>query len=662
MNTAASDDARIPMPRFWLSLGLVGWGVLTDNIAGAVVMAVMLEAIAFTPTKWAMAEREFHRAADLTSIVFGVVTVVQFSRYSVHGIYEILRVAPYCLFPLVLAQRASTAQTLPMSALFYSLRRERDFSRRLDVAPYYLALCVLAASTTGTRGYGYTLLVAALVIGMLAAARPRRYAWWQWAGALAVALALGLAGQFAALRAHRALEASFMYWVNQFPWSPSDPNRAVTAIGHIGRLKLSDQIRVRVAPSDDLPVPLLLQEASYDTFTFGTWSAAAGAFEALDVIAGADAWQTAAPAAAPVRTLDIALTHRRELALLPVPRGTERIESGEIVELQQNPFGALMAESPPGVVRYRAVTGGSPAPAPRAADLHVPPAYEAVLDRTLAEIGLDEPADAAKAAARIRSFFLDNFTYSLIQRGSFTWRTPIARFLTETRRGHCEYFASSTVLLLRRAGIPARYAVGYAVEHYSPIERAWIARARHAHSWALAWVDGAWVTVDTTPSVWYALENEHASSWQGLQDAFAWLWYRYQRLTQADFDAWSGWLIWLVPPLAIVLYLRLRRSPLAVSEAGNADAAATAGGGATPLDVLLRRLAQRGLLPEPGETLACFLARAIPDGQPADRRAALVARYYRWRFAPRATDDPARADTLAADARELAASLDAKPG
>ena len=60
-------------------------------------MALMLEAIGFTSIKWAMADREFHRAADLTSVVFALVTVIQFSRYSVHGIYEILRVAPVLL-------------------------------------------------------------------------------------------------------------------------------------------------------------------------------------------------------------------------------------------------------------------------------------------------------------------------------------------------------------------------------------------------------------------------------------------------------------------------------------------------------------------------------------------------------------------------------------
>ena len=163
------------MPRFWVTIALVSWGSFTDNLAGALVMALMLEAIGFTSIKWAMADREFHRAADLTSVIFALVTAIQFSRYSVHGIYEILRVAPYCMFPLIIAQRASTKQTIPMSALFYSLRRQKNVDRRLDIAPHYIALCILAASTTPHRGVYFTFATALIIVGLLVVARPRRY-------------------------------------------------------------------------------------------------------------------------------------------------------------------------------------------------------------------------------------------------------------------------------------------------------------------------------------------------------------------------------------------------------------------------------------------------------------------------------------------------------
>ena len=74
--------------------------------------------------------------------------------------------------------------------------------------------------------------------------------------------------------------------------------------------------------------------------------------------------------------------------------------------------------------------------------------------------------------------------------------------MRNARAGHCEYFAASTTLLLRAAGIPARYATGFAVMEYSPLEAAFVVRARHAHAWSRAWNGERWVDLDTTPPSW----------------------------------------------------------------------------------------------------------------------------------------------------------------
>ena len=540
---AASKTLRgVPMPRFWVGLALIVWGVFTDSLLPAVLMAVMLEALGHGPIKWALRDLDYHRAADLTTAIFAVMTIVQFSRYSVHGIYEVLAILPYCFFPLVLVQRASTEQTIPMSALFYRLRARDDLPRwRVDVDPYYVITCILSAGTAVRQGITFIVVIGVLIVGVLAASRPRRYSAWLWAAMMSTAMLATAATQIGILTTQKHLEASFLYWVNQFPWAHHDPNMAFTAIGAIGRLKLSDQIRLRVIPGPGVQVPMLLPEASFDSFKFGTWSANNAKFEALDKIAGRDAWQIDRSQAAAPASVEIIVQHRQELVRLPLPRGTRVVESGEIAELQDNRFGAILAESPPGALRYRA-TAGAPhtlEPPPLDGDLVVPAPYRELMRAAAAEIGLDGLSASAQAA-KIRRFFLDNFKYSLIQPGVYR-RQPLQNFLQRTRRGHCEYFATAAVLLARHVGIPARYTVGYSVESYSPLERAYIARARHAHSWALVYVDGAWVVLDATPAVWFELEEDYASQWQTLQDLMTWLWYRYQRLNQADFSELQSW-------------------------------------------------------------------------------------------------------------------------
>lgn len=642
--SADAAEIRRPMPRFWLSLGLLAWGVFTDSLTSAFVMAVLLEGITLSPVKWAIRLRDYHRAADLTTVLFAVIAIVQFSRYSVHGIYEILVVAPFCFFPLVLVQRASVQQAIPLSALFYSLRRYPEHDRPLDIAPHFLVLLIISSSTSDQRGYAFVIFATIAVLGLLYTWRARRYSRWQWIAAISIAIALALATQNAVLRSHRALEQSFIYWLSQFSWMSGDPNKAVTAIGAIGRLKLSDQIRVRVKPGPAVRLPMFLQEATYDEFKFGSWKAVDAKFEALDKRAGRDEWQTGAPANTKSERLEIIIGHRRELTVLPVPRGTRRVISPEIAELQQNRFGTVMAESPPGALRYT-VSRARPVsiePPPGGNDLVVPQAYRDVINETLAEVGGPFKSQTATARA-IQQFFLDNFKYSLIQRGGFRRRTPLAHFLSETRRGHCEYFASATVLMLRAAAIPARYAVGYVVEDFSELEGMYIARARHAHAWALGYIDGKWQVVDSTPSTWFELENAYASDWQSFQDLAAWIWYRLQRLGQADVSEFEDILLWLVPPLAIILYWRLRRSDTAVRQSDKLQDTDSTDAERPLLLELLQALEQRGYVAEPGETTAAYLRRAAPPALAGVTVSEIVSDYYALRF----SNAPGRTERLA---------------
>ncbi len=61
---------------------------------------------------------------------------------------------------------------------------------------------------------------------------------------------------------------------------------------------------------------------------------------------------------------------------------------------------------------------------------------------------------------------------------------PIAHFLSSSRRGHCEYFASGLVALCHTVRIPARLVAGYAVSEYDEENDVFIGRAWNAHAWA----------------------------------------------------------------------------------------------------------------------------------------------------------------------------------
>lgn len=67
------------------------------------------------------------------------------------------------------------------------------------------------------------------------------------------------------------------------------------------------------------------------------------------------------------------------------------------------------------------------------------------------------------------------------------------------RKGHCQYFATAAVLLLRRAGHTARCVVGFASDEID--DRGVVFRGLHAHAWSeIVNAQGRWQRFDPTPN------------------------------------------------------------------------------------------------------------------------------------------------------------------
>lgn len=75
--------------------------------------------------------------------------------------------------------------------------------------------------------------------------------------------------------------------------------------------------------------------------------------------------------------------------------------------------------------------------------------------------------------------------------------TPVETFLFETKRGYCEYFASSFALLLRLSGVPARLVGGYLGGRYNEFGGYYLIEEGMAHVWVEALDDdNRWQRID----------------------------------------------------------------------------------------------------------------------------------------------------------------------
>lgn len=100
----------------------------------------------------------------------------------------------------------------------------------------------------------------------------------------------------------------------------------------------------------------------------------------------------------------------------------------------------------------------------------------------------------------LQMFYTENFVYTL--KPPLLGEHSVDEFLFETRRGFCEHYASSFVVLMRAAGIPARIVVGYQGGEINPIDDYLIVRQADAHAWAEVWLeDKGWIRIDPTSAV-----------------------------------------------------------------------------------------------------------------------------------------------------------------
>lgn len=125
---------------------------------------------------------------------------------------------------------------------------------------------------------------------------------------------------------------------------------------------------------------------------------------------------------------------------------------------------------------------------------------------------------------KVRDYLEENYEYTTSPGKVPLGKDFITYFLTDSKKGYCTYFASAGVMMLRSAGIPARYVEGYALtaeqiakgvvgngqierfvdetnqDIFEYSTRTLPVTDRAAHAWVEAYIDGfGWVTVEVTP-------------------------------------------------------------------------------------------------------------------------------------------------------------------
>jgi protein-glutamine gamma-glutamyltransferase len=706
--TGTHHDA-MKTPPLLLGAALLFWGWQTGQVAAGAAMAAVLEGARLTRARWEFTDEDFRRIWTFCALLLlaaalyaftandgpsGVRSFLQNPNFaternagnaSARTVSALIRWLPMTFFLFVAAQAFSSREGVPPETISVILRlrwqRARQLGRPLpavrgvDISYPYFMLCLFAASFHRSKDEPLTedetffWGLAALLAWALWSHRSRRHGVVVWASAFAAAMLLGYGGQRGIGRLYHLFDNYNAPWFSHSVGGNADPMQSRTALGQIGRLKGSHKIVIRLEPKAGSRAPALLREASYRSWKGQVWysDVSRDKFEPILEETNHTTW-VLLPGNTNSAAVNLACYIPGKAALLPLPTGCGRLENLSAFLLHKNILGAVFAEGP-GLVVFDALYGPGPtidSPGNTNEDLAVPPKEIPALEQVIAELQLKQQ-NRKQALRTLSAFFQDKdkFRYGTWQelgKGQSTNETPVSRFLLRSRSGHCEYFATATVLLLRQLGIPARYAVGYAVHENTG--QKYVVRQRDAHAWCLVWnpATATWQDFDTTPPLWIAAEASGASPLQFLSDCWSRVMFEFAKFRWGQTHLRQYFLWALTPILALLLYQiifrsKRRRQPPRQSEPG---AAANWPGLDSEFYQIERRLAERGVRRQPGEPLSAWLWRVTTDPALAEVRDGireLLRLHYRYRFDPEGLSQADR-ETLRREAAGCLARLE----
>lgn len=240
----------------------------------------------------------------------------------------------------------------------------------------------------------------------------------------------------------------------------------------------------------DVGGTLYLRGQDYDVYDGTSWTASAHRVEDFS-------WEGIS-----LGSVSIETRNRLEQLYLPYyPKDVRSLVGGKLDNLRLSTRYTFARTGLPDNWRELAAAGGeSGADAADASYLALPDGTRAGAEALLEEVLQDASAVTEKAEA------ISKFVRSSARYDRNTARMPDGQedfalwFLKESETGYCVHFATASVVLLRAAGIEARYVSGYMVRLQAGETTA--VTGENAHAWAEYYEPslGVWLVLEATPS------------------------------------------------------------------------------------------------------------------------------------------------------------------
>lgn len=559
-----------PPPRLILGATLLFWGTMSGHAMMGLMTALLLEGANWIRFRWDFDHTAFARAwriSMLLIIIAGTLIWLDGDRYT--ALPKLMVWMPMLLLPLQFVQSYGLRDHMALNSLSFFSELHRERNRRLGLGdsvihfnfgnPYFVVAVV--AASLGRNAESWIFLPGLVILGgwlVFSRVKARPFAL---TVVMLLAGVIGFGGQIGI--------SKLRHWAKNRSsgggYPGTDLTVSKTSIGSLGQIKQSTEMLWRLKITEGGRVPRLLRLATYNRYKGISWRMELPESVTADIekekekdkekdeflnlatreLATGDPYYlmrvetTTEDLLKPLPAFVLRGAIRSEDPL-PLPGDTATLQRFELDGIESNPLGTVRVFPKrsiiDGTIRWRddAVPDGPPWPEH---DLEINTLEREAVELVVSEMGLRELPTTEAKMARISAWFISEFTYTrylTIGRAPFGKPTAISIFLTQSKRGHCEYFATAAALLLRAADVPARYCVGYAVMEKDMKRDEFVIRGTHGHAWTRVWNEskGVWIDFDPTPPNWLAAETAGSSESRWFADA-------YQRFKE-DFFLWRN--------------------------------------------------------------------------------------------------------------------------
>jgi len=539
------DSKVLVPPKLLAGAVVLYWGAMVGMPFIALLMAILLEARNWVSYRWDFDEKAYVKSFYVTLFFVAVaLMIIRLDDVDITSFSKIIRWSPILAIPIELAQRYGKSDRMFLNTFFYFSRQrmmnDRKEGRPID--PYVLntgypyILGVLISATCTDRqdwlvSLGMLLIVVAVMFAVL---KERGMRWQRLVWVMPIVVGLSFVAKSVMLENYSDV---VKYRTGTGATQINESYDAYsTRLGGLGQVKQSANIQWRLW-SEQGAVPAYVHTGVYDKFarmrwrydfkTRGKTEDQPDGFEDLS-----ETFDSGAGVKVPSLKEHTYVFQDSEIDLLDQAKNsddlmrvrvrgigdTETTESvvpavlgfKVVADLPSadtlptaNPMGVIKLVDRKVIIDYELWNTdqleGLPSGVDEAFDLTIDDEYVGAIDRLVKETNLLSYESVADKVEAIRAFFIKEFQYNL-HFDAENWHfsgSDLERFMLYDRRGHCEYFATTAALMLRR-------------------------------------MDGKWEIVDLTPPDWFAIENvdQKFGWWKRFTDSF--------QVKREDFQVWKS--------------------------------------------------------------------------------------------------------------------------